>query len=79
VQGIGFRGFVRANARKLGLTGFVQNLDDGKVGVLAQGSKDKLEELVKFCRKGPFLAEVKSVDVSWEDKEEDYQSFELVH
>jgi acylphosphatase len=76
VQGIGFRGFVRANARKLGLTGWVQNLPDGRVEALAQGSKEKIEELIKICEKGPIISEVKSVTVTWEKEDEHFDSFE---
>ncbi len=79
VQGIGFRYFVKSNARRLKLTGWVRNTDDGKVEVLAQGEKDAIEKLVKFCNQGPFLSEVKSVDVSWEKEEEHFNDFTQVH
>ena len=79
VQGIGFRGFVRSHGRKLGLTGWVQNDPDGRVEVLAQGPKDKLQILINLCEKGPFLSEVKSVEVSWQEKEENFASFEILH
>ncbi len=77
VQGIGFRQFVKSNGRKLGLTGWVQNTNDGRVEVLAQGSKEKLEELIKVCEKGPFLSEVKSVQVQWEEKTEPLDEFRI--
>ncbi|MGA2967809.1 MAG: acylphosphatase [Candidatus Levyibacteriota bacterium] len=76
VQGIGFRYFVKSNARRLKLSGWVRNTDDGRVEVLAQGPREKIEKLIKLCEKGPFLAEVKSVQVQWEKEEERYISFE---
>jgi acylphosphatase len=76
VQGVGLRGFVRANARRLGLTGWVQNLTDGRVEVLVQGPKEKIESLIKICEKGPIIAEVKSVVVNWEKEDERFASFE---
>ena len=76
VQGVGFRGFVRSNARKLGLTGWVQNLTDGRVEALAQGSKEDIEKLVKICEKGLIISEVKSVVVNWEEEDEKFNSFE---
>lgn len=79
VQGVGYRYFVRANARKLGLTGWAQNTDDGRVEVLAQGPKEKIQELIKLCEKGPFLSEVKSVQVEWEETAEKFQNFEISH
>jgi acylphosphatase len=79
VQGIGFRGFVKSNARKLGLKGWVQNASDGKVEVLAQGSKETIAKLIKLCEKGSFLSEVKSVQVEWEKEAEHFDGFEAVH
>jgi acylphosphatase len=76
VQGVGFRGFVKSNARKLGLTGWAQNLTDGRVEVLAQGSKEKIESLIKICEKGPIISDVKSVAVIWEKEDETFASFE---
>jgi len=76
VQGVGFRGFARANARKLGLTGWVQNLMDGRVEVLAQGPKERIEELIKICEKGPIISEIKSVTVNWEEEDQHFESFE---
>jgi acylphosphatase len=79
VQGIGFRGFVKSHARKLGLKGWVQNVPDGRVEVLAQGEKSTIEKLIKLCEKGPFLSEVKSVQVDWEKEEEQFAGFETAH
>jgi acylphosphatase len=76
IQGVGFRGFVKANARKLGLTGWVQNLTDGRVEALAQGPKEKIETLIKICEKGPIVSGVKSVAVTWEKEDEQFGSFE---
>jgi acylphosphatase len=76
VQGVGFRGFVKSNARKLELTGWAQNLTDGRVEVLAQGSKEKIESLIKICEKGPIISDVKSVAVTWEKEDETFASFE---
>jgi acylphosphatase len=78
VHGVGFRGFVKSNARKLNLKGWVQNTDDGRVEVVAQGSKEEIEKLIKLCEKGPFLSEVKSVVVEWEKQEEQFESFETI-
>ena len=78
VQGVGFRYFVKSNARKLGLKGWVQNSPDGKVQVLAQGPKEAIEKLIKFCEKGPFLSEVKTVDMSWEEEQEHFENFDTV-
>jgi len=46
VQGVGFRWWVRARARELGLTGFAENLEDGRVKVVAEGPEDRCRELL---------------------------------
>lgn len=76
VQGVGFRAFVRNNARKLGLTGWVRNLPDHRVEVLAQGDEHSLKKLIEVCSKGAFLSEVKSVAVKWGEPSEIYSTFE---
>ena len=79
VQGIGFRYFVKSNARRFGLKGWVKNTDDGKVEALVQGEKEAIEKLIRLCEKGPFLAEVKSVQVEWEEETEQFEDFKVIH
>lgn len=62
VQGVGFRYFVYRAAQELGLTGYVKNLDDGRVEVYAVGSEDQLSELARRLWKGPAHADVRSVE-----------------
>ncbi len=67
VQGVGFRYFVAREARRLGLAGFVRNLPDGRVEVVAEGERAALERLVAALRSGPPSAEVQDVRVEWSD------------
>lgn len=76
VQGVGFRQAVKRKARFLGLTGWVKNIPDGRVEALFSGPKYKIEEVILFCKKGPFLSEVKHVEVKWENKSSDFSSFD---
>ena len=77
VQGVGFRRFIRNNARKLNLKGWVKNLPDGRVEIVASGPRENIEKLVKICEKGSFFADVKSVQKEWE-KEEEFNDFEII-
>lgn len=79
VQGVGFRRFVKKNARNIGLKGYVTNLSDGRVEVVAQGAKEDLEKLIKICEKGNFFSDVKSVGVEWEKEERDFNDFSITH
>ena len=78
VQGIGFRQFIKINADKIGLEGWVRNLPNGKVEAVFNGPKEKIEEMIALCRKGPFLAEVENVEIVWEEKIEEFKEFEII-
>ena len=67
VQGVFFRATTQEKARELGLTGWVRNLPDGRVEVLAEGDEEKLKDLLEWCRGGPSEsgACVDSVEEEW--------------
>ena len=69
VQGVYFRAYTRDEARSLGLQGWVRNLPDGRVEVLAQGDPGKLKAFESWCRKGPPHARVQDVMVVEEETE----------
>ena len=71
VQGIFFRNFVKENAEKQDVKGFVRNLEDGRVESFFEGDVDKVNKMVEMCREGPKHSQVKSVSV----KEESFQGF----
>jgi len=62
VQGVGFRWFVEAEARRLGIAGWVRNNADGSVEVLAIGTRDQLAGLRSSLREGPRAARVDDVE-----------------
>lgn len=76
VQGIGYRAFVKREAEKLGVFGWVRNLVDNRVEVIAQSDGETLKKFVKICEKGPFLSEVKNIAVEWQEPQELYLTFE---
>ncbi len=61
VQGVGFRWFVREEARRLGVSGWVTNLPDGGVEVAAGGATDSLERLRRALQVGPTNSRVDDV------------------
>jgi acylphosphatase len=64
VQGVGFRWFVMREATRLDLAGYVRNLPDGSVEVVAQGPSAGLASLESALRHGPPAARVQAVDKS---------------
>ena len=75
-QGVGFRAFVIQKAGDLGLSGFVRNLSDGlTVEVVAEGTQEALEAILRDLRRGPPLSRVERVDVSWGEATGGYEGF----
>ncbi len=77
VQGVSYRSFAVREARSLGLTGWVRNLPDRRVELVAEGEEARLDELVSRCWKGPSLAIVRGIDVRREPPTGDLDSFRI--
>lgn len=69
VQGVFYRAKTQKVAEGLGLTGWVKNCQDGSVEIHAEGNKEKLEELIEWCRHGPAMASVSNIDLNWVEAE----------
>lgn len=65
VQGVGFRIFVQEKAQELNIQGWVKNLENRNVEVLAQGEKKSLDELLDHLRQGPAFSRVDFIDQQW--------------
>ncbi|NIU38739.1 acylphosphatase [Candidatus Bathyarchaeota archaeon] len=77
VQGVFFRFETQDLAVKYKVTGWVQNLPDGRVEAVFEGEKERVERLIEFCRRGPLGARVAKVDVSWETYTGRFQDFKV--
>ncbi|KAI9834953.1 MAG: hypothetical protein M1819_002676 [Sarea resinae] len=67
VIGVNFRSFTTRKAKELGVTGWVQNTDDGKVAGQAQGDETALDSFVKAINNGPPAAHVVKVEKEEQD------------
>jgi acylphosphatase len=76
VQGVGYRYFVRTMAIELGLSGYVRNLPDGTVEVVAEGDRSVIGAFVGELRIGPRYATVERVDLQWEEPKKDFGGFD---
>lgn len=63
VQGVGYRYFAVQAAKALGVSGWVRNVDDGRVEVFAMGTPEQLSQLEAALWKGPRWADIRGVDV----------------
>jgi len=77
VQGVGFRAFTQQVAKTLKLGGWVRNLDDGRVELLAQGPPAAVEKLLAEVSRGPRGAKVEKVVTNDEQPTEVFSTFEI--
>lgn len=77
VHGIGFRANTKNNADMLGLTGYVENLDDGTVRVVASGTEGRILALLDFLNIGPSNSKVEKVETAWSEADRDFKEFEI--
>ena len=79
VQGVSFRYHTRAAASTLGLSGWVRNLPNGTVEVLAQGDEGDLRDLLRWLEGGPPTSRVDKLDIDWRDPANSTESFEIIY
>lgn len=78
VHGVFFRRFVKEKADQFGVRGFVRNLDDGTVEVVAEGKDENVMLLVFECKRGPLHATIKDVKVE-EIKNQGFDVFRIIN
>lgn len=77
VQGVAYRFFAEKWANRLGLAGWVRNLEDGRVEVVAEGPAAGIETFLDRLREGPSLAHVDGIDVRREKATGEFAGFEI--
>jgi acylphosphatase len=78
VQGVFFRANTRKFANDLGVAGWVRNLPDGMVEVVAEGRKPLLDRLVEFCKNGPQGAHVDEIEIEWLRPTGEFEAFNVM-
>jgi acylphosphatase len=77
VQGVSFRYYTMRRAAELALIGWVRNLPDGTVEVLAVGTRSQLDSLVTFLHHGPSGARVDSLQIDWQQATDQFNDFSI--
>ncbi len=77
VQGVAYRFFAEKYAGSLGITGWVRNLEDGRVEVLAEGSAGDVAAFLDRLKEGPRLARVERFDVRREPPTGEFRDFRI--
>lgn len=79
VQGVCFRYATADEAVCRGVSGWVQNLPDGRVEAVFEGEEDAVEEMIAFCRQGPPAARVEAVEVRRVEPSGAFENFSIRH
>lgn len=77
VQGVFFRGACADEARALALTGWVRNLPDGRVEIVAEGRRTALKALAAWAHQGPPVARVIQVEEEWSEFQAGFNDFRV--
>jgi acylphosphatase len=77
VQGVSFRYSTCEQAENLGLVGYVRNLWDRTVEVVAEGPERDLQDLLSWLHQGPSMARVTRVDAQWHLAAGQFHDFEV--
>ena len=77
VQGIGFRYTAQNIAENLGVYGWVKNLEDGRVEIVAEGEEKNLKEFLDKILKGPLGRYIKDMELSWETPTSEFNDFDV--
>ncbi|MDO8623647.1 MAG: acylphosphatase [archaeon] len=78
VQGVLFREFVKENAERLNIKGFVRNLEDGRIEAFLEGERNDINRMVELCQKGPKSAKIKGVEIK-DEKIQEFKVFKILH
>jgi acylphosphatase len=78
VQGVAFRYYTVAEAKRLGVNGWVRNVPDGTVEALAEGELAAVDEFTQWCHSGPRMARVDGVKVKEEEYGNGFKRFEVL-
>lgn len=77
VQGVFFRSQTRREAKKIGITGWVKNLADGRVEAVFEGAENPVKTMIEWVRRGPLLSKVNGIEVEWENFSGEFNDFEI--
>lgn len=78
VQGVFFRASTQREAKRLGLSGWVKNLPDGGVEIVAEGEDDSLKDFLGWVQRGPTSARVDRVETRWRSFSGEYAEFKII-
>ena len=77
VQGVFYRKHVQEMARNMRLAGWVRNVIDSRVEIVAEGEKEKVEQFLKECKEGSTFAKIQDIEIEYENYTGEFNDFEV--
>ena len=77
VQKAGYRDFVQDSARELGITGDVENLEDGTVKIVCEGEEQKIEDFIRAINVKKEFIDVTATSVNYEEPTGEFKVFKI--
>lgn len=77
VQGVGFRLTAEETAQQFGVVGWIKNLRDGRVELIAEAEEPILEELLEALRTSPMRNFIRQVEISWSEALNSFDDFSI--
>ena len=78
VQGVFYRASAAREAKRLGLTGWVKNRQDGAVEMVVEGEEDQVKDFLSWAQHGPSTARVEKVETRWRSYTGEYPDFRIL-
>ena len=78
VQGVYYRAYAKTNAEKVRVTGYVKNMPDGRVEVVAEGDEFDVLSFIQFIRSGPPSSVIEGFDVEWLPASGEFKDFQVL-
>ena len=79
VIGVGYRSWMKREAVKLGLIGWVKNREDRAVEAVIQGEEEPIQSMIELCKKGPEVAWVEKVTIKEQPVDPNFVVFEVIY
>ncbi|MDW8360289.1 MAG: acylphosphatase [Candidatus Caldarchaeum sp.] len=78
VQGVGFRYYVRRIARRQGITGYVENLEDGSVKIVCESTEERIKQFLETIQQAPTPIHVAKTSASYSSATGEFKTFKIV-
>ena len=73
-----FNSFIKENAERNDLRGFLRNLEDGRIEIFIEGESEKIDKMIETCKKGTRHSQIKKADLK-EETFQDFKEFKILH